>query len=660
MPEGRGVARAAARVAAPSSPRESVALDVLARVLADIHGSRREGQERMVREVWRCVRGGGHLLLQAGTGTGKSIGYLVPVLADCALESHRAVVSTATLALQRQILVHDAPAVIRAVREVTGVRPKVGLLKGWSNYACLQRLGGGYPPEGAALFDAPRGPEAPPTSLAAQIARVRTWARETPSGDRDELVPGVSDRAWSLVSVNRRECLGRACPMREQCFPRRAREATAGADLVVTNHAVLGIQATGRANVVPEADVLVVDEAHELAQRVRRQATQELSPAGIRRAASRVRRVGTVDTERLEQAGARFGAALGRQTEGLLTRRPEDLEGAIRILAAEVRRCEQSLSDGPDPASRLLARAGLDAVSEGVEAWGGDPCANATWVARTPAGEVLRVAPLDVSRVMGARLFGGRPAVLTSATLTLGETFDAIARASGIAGLDAPWGGIDVGTPLRPEHQGILYVARHLPPPGRNGPAPEALRELADVARAAGGGMLALFSSRRGVEAGARALREVGGLSVLVQGEESLATLVASFRQNRDSCLVGTLSLWQGVDVPGDSCRVVAIDRIPFPRPDEPLAKARVLAAQRAGRNGFFEVCVTHAALLMDQAAGRLLRGPRDRGMVVVLDPRLVTKPYGGFIRRSMPRLWPTTDRAVALTSLRRLAPGPA
>ncbi len=198
-------------------------------------------------------------------------------------------------------------------------------------------------------------------------------------------------------------------------------------------------------------------------------------------------------------------------------------------------------------------------------------------------------------------------------------------------------------------------MARRLPVPGRDGPPPAVLDELVELAQASGGGVLALFASRRGAQAGAEALRGRTDFEVLVQGEGTLSALIDRFRDERDSCLVGTLSLWQGVDVVGPSCRLVVIDKIPFPRPDDPVTKARCMDVERRGGSGFRAVSLTHAALLMAQGAGRLLRSDTDRGVVAVLDPRLGTKPYGRFILASMPPMWPTEDPQVVRGALRRL-----
>ena len=302
--------------------RTRAALDEAVRRLG---GAPRAGQVEMADRVAGSLEAGGHLLVQAGTGTGKSLGYLVPVMVHVLDAGERAVVSTATLALQRQVLTRDAPLAADAVEAVTGLRPGVALLKGWQNYLCRHRLQGGYPDDDAgALFSAGeaaaagRVGEASRRSTGEQVVRLREWAEQTATGDRDDLVPGVSDRAWAQVSVTRAECLGPTCPLREECFPELARAAAAEADVVVTNHAMLGIAAAGNTGVLPEHRVLVVDEAHELADRVRSQGTASLSAAAVMRVAATARRGASIVVTELESAGQQLQLALADLPDGRL------------------------------------------------------------------------------------------------------------------------------------------------------------------------------------------------------------------------------------------------------------------------------------------------------------------------------------------------------
>ncbi|VEG25537.1 Probable ATP-dependent helicase dinG homolog [Actinomyces howellii] len=649
----------------------------LADAVARLGGSPREGQTEMARQVVAALEGD-HLLVQAGTGTGKSLAYLVPVMVDAVDTGRRAVVSTATLALQRQVLTKDAPLAADAVEAVTGTRPVVALLKGWQNYVCRHRLEGGYPQdEEDTLFSAGQAARAPrpgtgeTTSTGEQVVRLRQWAAQTDTGDRDDLVPGVSDRAWAQVSVSRAECLGPSCPLRAECFPELARAAAAQADVVVTNHAMLGIAASGNTGVLPEHTVLVVDEAHELADRVRSQGTVSLSASAVARVAATARRHASVLVADLESAGQGLQLALadlpdGRLAGGLPGPLHEALvlvEAAARQVLADLREAAKTAEGATGPAAGgvALARTALNELVEAAARMTSDSVAerrDVAWVERPRMGADpprLTLAPIDVAGAVADTLLADRAAVLTSATLSLGGGFEPMAHALGLSLAGGGWRGIDVGTPFDYARQGILYTPTHLPRPG-TGISEATLDEVLALAEASRGGMLGLFSSRRAAQEAAEMLRGATDLTVYAQGEDQLPTLVEAFAAREDACLVGTLSLWQGVDVPGRACRLVVIDRIPFPRPDDPVAQARSEAVAAAGGNGFMAVSAVHAALLLAQGAGRLVRRAEDRGVVAVLDPRLRTARYGAFLARSMPPLWPTRDREVVLGALARLA----
>ena len=625
-----------------------------------------------------------HLLVQAGTGTGKSLGYLVPVMVHAVESGERAVISTATLALQRQVLTKDAPLAADAVEAVTGLRPAIALLKGWQNYVCRHRLQGGYPEAddaddalfsaGAATVSGRIG-EAGRRSVGEQVVRLREWVAETTTGDRDDLVPGVSDRAWAQVSVTRAECLGASCPLREECFPELARAAAMAADVIVTNHAMLGIAVSGNPGVLPEHRVLVVDEAHALADRVRSQGTVSLSAAAIMRVAATVRRGVSVHVTELESAGQRLQLALadlpdGRLSDGLPPALHEALlvlDGAARHALTDVREAvktgERSADAGGAGGSggAALARTAVSDLVDAIARMTSDSVRerrDVAWIERPRMGAEpprLTLAPVDVAGSLADSLLEDRAVILTSATLALGGSFEPMARALGLTLTGGQWDGVDVGTPFDYARQGILYTPTHLPRPGRE-ISEAALDEILALTEASRGGMLGLFSSRRAAEEAAEVLRNATDLTVYAQGDDQLPTLVDAFAVDEDACLVGTLSLWQGVDVPGRTCRLVIIDRIPFPRPDDPVAQARSEAVAAAGGNGFMSVSATHAALLLAQGAGRLIRRADDRGVVAVLDPRLRTARYGAFLARSMPGLWPTRDRDVVLGALSRLA----
>ena len=694
-PAAQGVSTAApedSRADGPDNPSDSGdsdspgrrALSVLAAAVDRLGAAPRPGQVEMAARVSEALDDQAHLLVQAGTGTGKSLGYLVPVMVHAVDSGERAVVSTATLALQRQVLTKDAPLAADAVEAVTGLRPAIALLKGWQNYVCRHRLQGGYPEAddaddalfsaGAATVSGRIG-EAGRRSVGEQVVRLREWVAETTTGDRDDLVPGVSDRAWAQVSVTRAECLGASCPLREECFPELARAAAMAADVIVTNHAMLGIAVSGNPGVLPEHRVLVVDEAHALADRVRSQGTVSLSAAAIMRVAATVRRGVSVHVTELESAGQRLQLALadlpdGRLSDGLPPALHEALlvlDGAARHALTDVREAvktgERSADAGGAGGSggAALARTAVSDLVDAIARMTSDSVRerrDVAWIERPRMGAEpprLTLAPVDVAGSLADSLLEDRAAVLTSATLALGGSFEPMARALGLTLTGGQWDGVDVGTPFDYARQGILYTPTHLPRPGRE-ISEAALDEILALTEASRGGMLGLFSSRRAAEEAAEVLRNATDLTVYAQGDDQLPTLVEAFAVDEDACLVGTLSLWQGVDVPGRTCRLVIIDRIPFPRPDDPVAQARSEAVAAAGGNGFMSVSATHAALLLAQGAGRLIRRADDRGVGAVLDSRLRTARYGAFLARSMPGLWPTRDRDVVLGALSRLA----
>jgi ATP-dependent DNA helicase DinG len=657
----------------------------------------------MAEAVDRAIRTGEHLAVQAGTGTGKSLAYLVPAIRHAITAGTTVVISTATIALQRQLVDRDLPRLTGALQPLLGSAPSFAILKGRRNYLCLHRLNTGPSDDGENLFDAASA--ASPTSmLGRQITRLHEWSTQTGTGDRDELVPGVPDRAWRQVSVSARECLGLSrCPVGMDCFAEKARAQAGRAEVVVTNHALLAIDAMGEHQVLPDHDVVVIDEAHDLVDRVTNAATEELTSSMVETAA---RRCGRLIDQQIAEGLAAAGDGLTLLLSDAGVQRWDTLGAGIAVALTAVRdaahRCTTALGterrEDPDAAARRrLALAALEQVHSAAArvlvAFPGSEAdrRDVVWLAEEAVrGRVLRVAPLHVADLLRQRLFAKRTVVLTSATLTLGGTFDALASQWGLprqrlssgpppapaplpaaaptttatqrrppADDDSPaWAGLDAGSPFEHHRAGILYIAAHLPPPGRDGLAPACLDELAALVTAAGGRTLGLFSSMRAAKQAAEALRSLLDLRILCQGDDATGLLVQQFAQDEPTCLFGTLSLWQGVDVPGRSLSLVVVDRIPFPRPDDPLSSARQRAVAARGGNGFLTVAATHAALLLAQGAGRLLRTAEDRGVVAILDPRLATARYSAFLRASLPPFWPTTDPAVARAALARLVKG--
>jgi len=691
-------------VTTPSTTALPVGKALAAAVGAVPGGVERPGQQLMADAVALAEQAGEHLLVQAGTGTGKSLAYLVPAM----LVDGPVVVSTATLALQHQLIDHDLPRLVEAVEPLLGRRPTFAVLKGRHHYLCPAKLDSANAEEPDGLFDlGARGSGGGKLTwlgeagrLGKQIQRLREWAEQTEYGDRDELDPGVDEAAWRLVSMPARECVGVArCPFGDECYADASRVRAREVDIVVTNHSLLAYDMLAGRHIIPEHRLLVVDEAHELADRVSSASQAELAGDLIDRAARRARSFVEGETfERLVEAGDALTVALGPAPAGRLAHGlPTELAEAITLLDAATRHALKGIgevtADDPDPVRKQQARAVLTELNKTAARMLSDSEADVIWVERDDRRRVsVVVAPLSVAATLSTHLYDGRTVVATSATLALGGRFDTIARALGLPvgpggappaeaapaprrptdrggddidddaepQLDLRWRALDVGSPFDYPRQGILYVAAHLPRPTTSGLPDATADELVRLVEALGGRTLGLFSSRRAAERAAEVVRARTDLRILLQGEEALPLLVKRFRAEPHTCLFGVMSLWQGVDVPGEACQLVVIDRLPFPRPDEPLAAARSAAVDAAGGSGFAAVSVPIAAVRLAQGVGRLIRSSTDRGVVAVLDSRLETaRGYGEFLRRSLPPFWYTTKADVVDGALRRLAASP-
>ncbi|WP_067863711.1 ATP-dependent DNA helicase [Nocardia shimofusensis] len=676
----------------PELPPTSELLTTAVRALG---GKERSGQMTMASAVDHAIDTKRHLAVQAGTGTGKSLAYLVPSLRHAVRTGRTVVVSTATIALQRQLVDRDLPRLSEALAKPLGRPARFAILKGRNNYLCLNKINSVIPeePAEAELFDA-----FAVSRLGREVQRLNDWASDTETGDRDDLAPGVSDRAWRQVSVSSRECLGKSrCQFGQDCYAERARAEGAQADVVVTNHALLAIDAISGIQILPEHDVVVIDEAHELVDRVTGVATAELSAAGISAAARRCAKlIDDREVDRLEGAAEAWHALLDELPPARWDRLPEGAAQALALVRDAAWNARTALAppgstqapgDPDSAAARTFAVAAVEEVHDSAvraltsfeEA---DPSArrDVIWLSAEEsktgvARKTLRMAPLSVGGLLRSRLFGASTVVLTSATLQIGGSFDSLAATWGLPaqsgdkvdpatanGATAPsdsgpvhWDGLDVGSPFDHAKSGILYVAKHLPPPGRDGLPPAYLDEIDRLIDAAGGRTLGLFSSMRAAKAAAEAMRARLSTPVLCQGEDSTGALVRKFADDPETSLFGTLSLWQGVDVPGPSLSLVILDRIPFPRPDDPLLAARQRAVESRGGNGFLAVAANHAALLLAQGTGRLLRSVDDRGVIAILDSRLATARYGGYLRATLPPYWETADPEVVAKALRRL-----
>ena len=645
--------------------------------VAAIGGSPREGQIEMAEAVANALTDRHHLMVQAGTGTGKSLAYLVPAL----VHGRKVLIATATLALQRQLVERDLPAVVPALEKELGREITYGIYKGVGNYICLQKMNTDEPdPDGEVLLEV--------SYLEKDAKRLHTWAK-TPgvSGDRDD-APDVDRRVWAANSLSGRECVGAdVCNYGPQCFAALAKAKAQTADVVVTNHTLLAIEIVDSHPILPERDAVILDEAHEFMDRTTQAVTEELTSARVIRAAAMARKhmpgkladALTKAADNFHDAMADYGDQIRGDfaAQGRLEEIPSSLEAPIRKVKdaaaaiVQIINADDEIIDSDAIAERARVKGAVSEINT--------TCGKLLKMGNThvlwyePTFSTLHLAPLSVSEVLRANLLTKTPVIATSATLTVGNGFDAMARSIGfVVGSEADTESedgdidpanvqmLDVGSPFDFANQGVLYMPKHLPEPGRDGPSSEVLTELGELIDAAGGRTLALFSSWRGVEAADAHLRNVLKelpITIITQKRgDAVGPLVERFAKDETSILLGTMSLWQGVDVPGSSCILVAIDRIPFPRPDEPVMSARASLADAAGGSGFMQVSLPRAALLLAQGTGRLIRSVDDRGVVAILDSRIVTKRYGSVLLNSMPPLWRTSDRAVVIDSLRRLS----
>ena len=649
------------------------ALDAAVRA---IDGSPRDGQIEMAEAVANALSDRHHLLVQAGTGTGKSLAYLVPSL----VHGKRVLVATATLALQRQLVERDLPKVQSALESELGRTITFAVYKGVGNYLCLQKMSsdeGGVDSE--ILIDI--------SALEKDARKLRDWAAKPGiSGDRDD-APDVDRRVWLANSTSGRECVGAdECRFGTQCFAVNAKAKAQNADIVVTNHTLLAIEIVDSHPILPERDAVILDEAHEFMDRTTQAVTEELTAGRITRAAAMARKhmpgklaeafFKSADNfaTAMDEYGAEF--RITAADERRLSELPDSLAAPVRKVkeAAEAVvaaiNADSEILDPDVMAERARVKGAVNEVKVTAQKMMRIGSGSVLWY--EPTFSTLYLAPLVVSSVLRENLFTKTPVIATSATLTVGKSFDPIARNLGILGaeseeeVDEDWSinpanvqMLDVGSPFDFANQGMLYLPRHLPEPGRDGPSKEALVELGELIDAAGGRTLALFSSWRGVEMADEHLRRVLAelpISIITQKRgDSVGSLVERFANDPTSILLGTMSLWQGVDVPGPSCTLVAIDRIPFPRPDDPVMSARAAQADAAGGSGFMQISLPRAALLLAQGTGRLIRSLDDRGVVAILDSRIVNKRYGSILLNSMPPLWRTSDGAIAKDSLKRL-----
>ena len=649
-----------------------------------IGGQPRDGQIEMAEAVANALSDRHHLLVQAGTGTGKSLAYLVPAL----VHGKKVLVATATLALQRQLIERDLPKIKGALEKELNRDISFAIYKGVGNYVCLQKMNNAPDdPETQAVLEI--------SSLESDAKRLRAWAQSKgATGDRDD-APDVDRRVWAANSVSGRECMGADdCPSGSKCFAALAKAKAQTADIVVTNHTLLAIEIVDSHPILPERDAIILDEAHEFMDRTTQAVTEELTAARVSRAANMARKhMPGKASDGFNKAAEKFAAAIGDYADdlkadpakaGRLDKLPSQLEAPLRAVKEAVSAitaliaADAEIIDPNSMAERARVKGALNEINQTATKLLKPGHTHVLWF--EPTYSTLYLAPLAVSDVLRGNLLTQTPVIATSATLTVGKSFDAIAKNIGfvIAGKNdeeneeeeseedekgmmdpANLQILDVGSPFDFANQGMLYLPKDLPEPGRDGPSKEALTELGELIEAAGGRTLALFSSWRGVEMADEHLRNVLAelkIPIITQRRgDSVGPLVEKFAKDERSILLGTISLWQGIDVPGAACTLVAIDRIPFPRPDEPVLSARAAEADAAGGSGFMQISLPRAALLLAQGTGRLIRSLDDRGVVAILDSRIVNKRYGSILLNSMPPFWRTHDGEIIKEALRRL-----
>ncbi len=600
-------------------------------------GEHRPGQEAMSRRIAEAIEEGSHLVIRAGTGTGKSLAYLVPAI----LSGQRTIVATATKALQDQLAGKDLPFLV----EHLGHQFNFAVLKGRSNHVCRQRLDEVAESEAQQALDG-----LAETANADELQAIAAWADTTETGDRADLPIQPTPATWAAVSVGSHECPGAVkCPRGGDCFSEKARSAAAGADVVVTNLHLYGIDVATDGMILPEHDLAILDEAHQTEDVLAQACGFELRGGRFTALVRNARSILT-GSRAIEDVNNLVGhlvdALAGHVGRRLVPADDGDLRSALELARSRLAGLRSELMNvpttGPGDVAARRARAlqTLGTLSGDVDAalnldGGPMPGAKVAWVEGRADRPVLHVAPVEVGEVLNQKLWGDRTVILTSATVPAN-------LADRLGMTDHPHRFEDVGSPFDFDRQALLYCATSLPDPREADYRAACHDEIERLAVAAGGRMLALFTSRRALDEAVEALRDRLPWTVLHQDDLPKPLLMARFAEDETSCLFGTKGLWHGIDVPGTSLSLVVIDRIPFPRPDDPLLSAR---RDLVGNGAFREIDLPRAATELAQGAGRLIRTGDDIGVVAVLDRRLATnRSYRWDLLEAMPPMARTSD----------------
>ncbi|CAN5831845.1 ATP-dependent helicase DinG [soil metagenome] len=616
-------------------------LTVLGRATAALpRAEERPGQQEMASSVAQCLAEGGHLVVQAGTGTGKSLAYLVPAI----LSNRKVVVVTATKALQDQLARKDLPF----LAEAAGIAFDHTVLKGRSNYLCRQRLD-----EVTGSAQSQLDLEGITAVNREQITRLAAWAERTDSGDIADLDWSPADTTWRSLSVSSDECPGATrCPRGGDCFAENARRRAMDAEVTVVNMHPYSIDVATDGAILPQHEVVIFDEAHLLEDVISDTVGIQITPGQFRAGAAVLRRI--VDDAQLVGALADAGQLVHDELQQRLGDRLGDDDELESLAAARLRidaglaalAAIDSTSDDVKQ-RRLRAQNVLGSLAGALDAVAEPGDDDVLFVSGTPVAPKLVQAPLNVAPLLREHLWSRRVAVLTSATIPA-----TLPRRLGLDGVAVH----DVGSPFDYAHQGLLYCAAHLPDPRAHGYRDLLHAELASLITAAGGRTLALFTSWRAMEAAAVAVGEHVDVPILTQGQLPKPSLLARFADDEATCLFATVGLFSGVDIPGRTLSLVTIDRLPFPRPDDPLLQAR---RQLLGRAAFAEIDVPRAAMLLAQASGRLIRTADDQGAVAVFDPRLATASYRWQIVNALPPMRRTRHRDEIESFLRQVTSRP-
>jgi len=597
------------------TPAARKAARLLERVLAHLeHAEHRDGQAEMVRHVADTIEGGGTLVIQAGTGTGKTLGYLVPILAA----GQTAVVATYTKALQDQLASVDLPMLQGVCAEDDDLAFTWAVLKGRNNYLCRQRVSEietGH--DQLELDDAS-------ADMQREVRKLVKWADKTPTGDSSDVPFPFSDGSWRKVSLSSDECPGKAkCQFGETCFTELARDRAHGANVVVVNFSLYGLDLQQQREFLPPHDVVVFDEVHELEDVISDTASVVITPRGIANAAEVSRRA--VSSQKVVNALTKTAT----ETEEVLRRHlgerfrsalPADLDAALRQTAAQTRLILDQIDKTNDEKPEVLrAKSTLERLRKDVERVLESSSDIVSFVTENRNAPRLTAAPLRVNGVLAPVWMDGA-AVLTSATIPPG-----LPQRLGVA-VDAD-DIVHVASPFDYHRQSLLYLANDLPEPNANDRADAVHRRIAELIEMSNGSALVLFTSWSALRDAAGALRgNLGnGIDLLAQDDMPKKMLLDSFRDNIHACLFATRGYFQGVDVPGDALRLVIIDKVPFPALKDPLLDAR---REQVGSESFITIDVPIAAVSLAQAAGRLIRTNTDHGVVAILDPRLAKRRY--------------------------------